>query len=188
MNLLEVLRTILAALYLFTCPDTQADPGGVRCASTLAPVVVPPWKSGEQAGAAFLRRTAELESHSRPVGVHANDARVATRMWLAAVRAGWLAPDVCPGHGLAAGGRKRGQGVRGAWGASAAYTLRHLGPIGCWFGPAVLDWPPLGALAAAGHLRHCVRVKRTRDPIKLRACWAGAHKAPAHVEARWRRG
>lgn len=157
----------------------------MRCASAAAAAVRPPWRGGAVEGAAFLRRTAKAESQSTPVGVHAKDARLGRDMHINAMRAGWLDPR-CPGHALASGGaRGRGWAPRGAWGVSAAYGLRHLGWLGCLLGPAILDDPRFGALAAAGHARHCARVRRTRDPDELRVCWAGGHKSATDVVKRW---
>ena len=183
---------LLGWLRLFTCTDTPEDAGGVRCASFAAAVVSPPWRGGETQGGAFLAAVARAESQSSPVGVHARDTWAARTMYRRAVSVGWLTPETCPGHrsttGAGAGADDPGGwGVRGAWGVSAAYAARWLGPVGCLLGPSVLDVPAFGALAAAGHAGHCARVRRTRDPNELRLCWAGRAKRPADVLKRWRR-
>ena len=189
----DTFRSALLWLRLFSCDDAPGDDGGVRCASVAAARVSPPWSGdGEAAtvGAAFLLRVAALESTSRPVGVHRGDARLGRRMYERATRAGWLRPRACPGHRLAADRERRpgrGWGPRGAWGVSAAYGLRWAGLAGCLLGPAILDVPAVGALVAAGHAGHCARVRRTRDPEEIRACWAGRAKRRADVVARWRR-
>lgn len=186
-GLFEIARALFLLARLASCPATETDPGGVRCASTEAARFAPPWRAGADEGAAFLRRVAMLESSSRPVGVHTRDRWLGQAMWEAAARVGWLRPDVCPGHALRAGGsRGEGWAPRGAWGVSAAYGLRWTGAVGCLLGPAILDVPAVGAVAAAGHLRHCSRVRRTRDPLALRACWAGKRKPRSEVSARWR--
>ena len=186
-SLASLLQRALLWAHLLACPDSPSDPGGVQCASVQATRVTPPWRNGADAGAAFLRATARAESNSSPIGVHAGDAHVGAKMWAGAVRAGWLTPATCPGHHFAAGGRRgRAWAPTQAWGVSAAYSLRHLGWIGCWFGPAALQSTPLAAVAAAGHLRHCARVRRTRNPDEIRVCWAGSHKARADVLRRWR--
>jgi len=180
---------LLGWLRLFTCTDTPEDAGGVRCASFAAAVVSPPWRGGEAQGGAFLAAVARAESQSSPVGVHARDTWAARTMYRRAVNVGWLTPETCPGHTPTSTANRSGAGwgVRAAWGVSAAYGLRWLGPVGCLLGPAILDVPALGAVAAAGHAKHCARVRRTRDPDELRLCWAGRAKARADVLKRWRR-
>lgn len=190
---LDLFKSAVLWLRLLSCDDAPGDAGGVRCASVAAARLVPPWSGddGPEAGAAFLLRVAALESTSRPVGVHRGDARLGREMYEKSTRAGWLRPRACPGHRLAADRERRpgrGWGPRGSWGVSAAYGLRWTGLAGCLLGPAILDAPAVGALAAAGHARHCARVRRTRDPDELRACWAGRAKRRADVVARWRRG
>lgn len=188
----SIVLAAVAWLRLFTCTDGPEDAGGVRCASFAAARVSPPWPGGASQGGVFLAAVARHESQSSPVGVHARDTWAAQRMWRRAVTAGWLDPDGCPGHRSAATAANRSGdasawGVRGAWGVSAAYGLRWLGPVGCLLGPAVLDVPALGAVAAAGHARHCAKVRRTRDPDELRLCWAGRAKRRSDVLKRWRR-
>ncbi len=189
---LDLFRSALLWLRLLSCDDAPDDAGGVRCASVAAAHVSPPWPGddGPIVGAAFLLRVAALESTSRPVGVHRGDARLGRVMYERATRTGWLRPRACPGHRLAADRERRpgrGWGPRGAWGVSAAYGLRWAGLAGCLLGPAILDVPAVGALVAAGHAGHCARVRRTRDPEEIRACWAGRAKRRADVVARWRR-
>lgn len=184
----SLVYTLVAALRLATCTDSPEDAGGVRCASLAAATVLAPWPGGASQGGAFLAAVARVESHSRPVGVHTQDAWAARQMWRRAVTAGWLTPETCIGHRRApAGAAPRGWGVRGAWGVSAAYGLRWLGPVGCLLGPAILDVPAFGAVAAAGHAKHCARVRHTRDPDELRLCWAGRAKRRSDVLKRWRR-
>ena len=179
---------LLGWLRLFTCTDTPEDAGGVRCASFAAAVVSPPWRGGEAQGGAFLAAVARAESQSSPVGVHARDTWAARTMYRRAVNVGWLTPETCPGHTPTSTSNRSGAGwgVRAAWGVSAAYGLRWLGPVGCLLGPAILDVPALGAVAAAGHAKHCARVRRTRDPDELRLCWAGRAKPRGEVLKRWR--
>lgn len=191
----SIVLAAVAWLRLFTCTDGPEDAGGVRCASFAAATVLAPWPGGARQGGAFLAAVARHESHSRPVGVHRRDTWAARRMWRRAVTVGWLDPKGCPGHRSAATVTNRsgddpadaGWGVRGAWGVSAAYAARWLGPVGCLLGPAVLDVSAFGALAAAGHARHCATVRRTRDPDELRLCWAGRAKRRSDVLRRWHR-
>jgi len=186
----SLVYTLVAALRLATCTDRPEDAGGVRCASLAAATVLAPWPGGASQGGAFLAAVARAESQSRPVGVHVRDTWAARQMYRRAVAVGWLDPRGCPGHAASAstidGPAGAGWGERGAWGVSAAYGLRWLGPVGCLLGPAILDVPAFGAVAAAGHAKHCARVRRTRDPDELRLCWAGRAKPRGEVLKRWR--
>lgn len=180
---------LIGWLRLAACTDTPEDAGGVRCASLAAAAVSPPWRGGESQGGAFLAAVARAESQSSPVGVHERDTWAARTMYRRAVSVGWLTPETCPGHAPTSTANRSGAGwgVRAAWGVSAAYGLRWLGPVGCLLGPAILDVPAFGAVAAAGHAKHCAKVRRTRDPDELRLCWAGRAKPRGEVLKRWRR-
>jgi hypothetical protein len=90
------------------------------------------------------------ESRGVAVGVHTGHAKRVRGavFWRAAVRVGWLRPDLCERHQQTDGGE--GWGIRGAHGLAAAYSVRHLGEC---VGPEALDVPLLSAVATIRRLR-----------------------------------
>lgn len=164
---MSVLEIVVASLLSLVTPDRM---------SALAASVI-----GRPDLGHFLRVTAKIEGRGGNPGLHPGDARHSAGMHAAAVAAGWLHPHRCPAHR----DPEAGWSPRGPWGVAPAYTTRHFGPLGCYLPPAAHDVVVVAALAAALHAVHCGRTRRTRDHRQLRLCWAGAHKDPAAVLARW---
>ena len=129
----------------------------------------------------FLAVVSDLEGHGGNPGLHPDDARYGRGMHAAALSRGWLS-TWCPGHRDPAGGWS----PRQAWGAAPAYTTRHFGWLGCLIPASAHDLQPVAALAAALHAQHCARV-RGPSHRALRLCWAGGHKDPDAVMARFDR-
>ena len=130
-----------------------------KAASLLAAALIGRPEIGQE-----MLQICRRESRCRPIGVHARDAWAARRMWVAAVRVGYLDPERCHHH-------RWGDGqwsVSGSWGASRAYTLRFL--PGCW-PKKVLDITPIGAYAVARRLSAAGKTKRER-----RRTWAGGRQ------------
>lgn len=130
--------------------------------------------------AEFLGTVALLEGNGRNPGLHPGDADFGPRMHAAALESGWLYPW-CPAHG----DPHAGWSPRGPLGAAPAYTTRHFGLLlGCFLPPAAHDLVPVAAVAAVLHAKHCARL-RGRSYRALRLCWAGGHKDPDAVMARF---
>lgn len=161
------MRTLALLWQLLT-----GDPGeAVEAAAVLA---------GHPELAEFLGVVALLEGNGGNPGLHPGDAGLGPRMHAAALRVGWLS-WWCPWHWNPAAGWS----PRGPAGAAPANTARHFGPLlGCLIPPAAHDLVPVAAIAAALHANHCARV-RGRTYRAMRLCWAGGHKDPEAVMARF---
>jgi hypothetical protein len=131
--------------------------------------------------AEFLVVVADLEGRGGSPGLHPDDARLGPVMHAAAMARGQLSAW-CPPHRDPAAGWS----PRQAWGAAPAYTTRHFGWLGCLVPAGAHDLQPVAAVAAALHAAHCGRV-RGRSHRELRLCWAGGHKDPDAVMARFER-
>lgn len=128
--------------------------------------------------AEFLVVVADLEGRGGNPGLHPDDARLGPVMHARALDVGWLS-RWCPAHQ----DPRAGWSPRAAWGAAPAYTARHFGWLGCILPVAAYDTLPVAALAAAMHARSCSR--RGSSHRALRLCWAGGHKDPDAVMARF---
>ncbi len=117
--------------------------------------------------AAEVRQLARVESRGERVGVHREHARrvPGRRFWASAVRAGWLAPEVCPAHVLGDG---EAWGVRGPHGHAAALAVRYLGAC---VAPEVLDEPLVSAVVAVRRLVVLERVYKLRTPGERAEAW-----------------
>lgn len=110
-----------------------------RLAALLAALVV-----CDPAVAPKLIRICERESDCEIIGVHRGDRRHSHAAWRGGVRVGWVNPQCQPdGNGWA---------TTGSYGTMAAFTLHHL-KIPC-APPWLLNFPPLGAIAAARRMKH----------------------------------
>lgn len=120
---------------------------------------------------AELRRVCERESHCNRhgrVGVHPRDAKHGRRRWAAAVRRGLLSPTTCPAHAL---GPDPGLwSTVGAFGTTAAFVVRHVGP--CTSPRALFD-PRVAARAAVGHARVLCRRQGACSCAERAMWWAG---------------
>lgn len=132
----------------------------------------------------FLKRTCQLESRCKAVGIHRSDRSVEREVWRRAVKRGWLDPVNCVAHRSSVGAS-----THGSFGLIAAYHVRFL-PIPCapyW----LLDYPIFSALAAARKVdRVCTRWKRLGKgykcwPGQLRVLWAGGNKSRDRVIGRY---
>jgi hypothetical protein len=128
----------------------------------------------------FLAVVAQLEGRGGSPGLHPQDAHLGPRMHAAALRVGWLS-WWCPLHWSPAAGWS----PRGPLGAAPANTARHFGKLlGCIVPAGAHDIAAIAALAGALHAAHCARV-RGRSYRAMRLCWAGGHKDPEAVMARF---
>jgi hypothetical protein len=95
-----------------------------------------------------------VESRGRPVWEHVgHHARVGGAVfWRAAVKIGWLRPDLCVRHQQTDGGV--GWGIVGPHGLAAAYSVRHLGEC---VGPQAAAVPLLSAVMTIRRLREMAR-------------------------------
>lgn len=113
------------------------------------------------------------ESNCEAVSIHQADSKHAPSMYNNAVRVGWLDPEKCAHHQVKGKLEMVRFGVRGAFGASAAYTLWHLG--GC-LPPEILDIPIFAALATARRMEYQCKRYGACDADSRHRLWAGAKK------------
>lgn len=123
---------------------------------------------GEPSLAPELVAICRRESHCRPIGAHAIDRWAGPLMHRKAMRVGWLDAE-CPFHH----GAPERYATRGAFGLSAAYSLRF---IGACMPPEALDVPLISAIAAARRAQYQCEQHGACSPATRRRYWAGARR------------